>query len=48
MGSIKDATGSFTIGLLSIAMGTLVATVILLTMGSEKHGTAASAGAAAE
>ena len=25
MGSIKDATGSFTIGLLSIAMGTLVA-----------------------
>jgi nitrate/nitrite transporter NarK len=48
MGSIKDATGSFTIGLLSIAMGTLVATVTLLIMGAEKHGTTASEGAPAE
>jgi ACS family tartrate transporter-like MFS transporter len=40
MGSIKDATGSFTIGLLSIAMGTLVATFVLLVMGPEKHAAA--------
>jgi ACS family tartrate transporter-like MFS transporter len=37
MGAIKDATGSFTIGLLSIAMGTLVATVVLLLLGPERH-----------
>jgi ACS family tartrate transporter-like MFS transporter len=37
MGAIKDATGSFPIGLLSIAMGTLVATIVLLVMGPEKH-----------
>ncbi len=36
MGSIKDATGSFSIGLLAIAMGALVATVILLLMGHER------------
>jgi MFS transporter, ACS family, tartrate transporter len=43
MGSIKDATGSFTIGLLSIAMGTLVATVVLLVLGSETHARVAGA-----
>jgi cyanate permease len=37
MGAIKDATGSFEIGLISIAMGTLVATFVLLVMGPEKH-----------
>jgi MFS transporter, ACS family, tartrate transporter len=37
MGAIKDSTGSFTIGLLSIAMGTLVASIVLLLMGPEKH-----------
>jgi len=37
MGAIKDATGSFPIGLLTIAMGTLVATIVLLVMGPEKH-----------
>jgi nitrate/nitrite transporter NarK len=37
MGAIKDATGSFTIGLLSIAVGALVATGVLLTLGSEKQ-----------
>jgi ACS family tartrate transporter-like MFS transporter len=35
MGAIKDATGSFTIGLLSIAMGTLVAAVVLLFLSAE-------------
>jgi ACS family tartrate transporter-like MFS transporter len=37
MGSIKDATGSFTIGLLAIAMGALVATVVLLLLGPERQ-----------
>jgi ACS family tartrate transporter-like MFS transporter len=48
MGAIKDATGSFTIGLLSIAMGTLVATVVLLVMGPEKHPAPLPEGALAE
>jgi ACS family tartrate transporter-like MFS transporter len=43
MGAIKDATGSFTIGLLSIAMGTLVATVVLLLMGPERQTAAENA-----
>jgi MFS transporter, ACS family, tartrate transporter len=37
MGAIKDATGSFAIGLLSIAMGTLVASVVLLLLGPERR-----------
>jgi ACS family tartrate transporter-like MFS transporter len=37
MGSIKDMTGSFTIGLLAIAMGTLVACVVLLFLAPEKR-----------
>jgi ACS family tartrate transporter-like MFS transporter len=37
MGSIKDATGSFTIGLLAIAMGALVATAVLLLLGPERQ-----------
>ena len=51
MGSIKDATGSFTIGLLSIAMGALIATGILLAMGPERRSSevsGASGRAAAE
>jgi ACS family tartrate transporter-like MFS transporter len=48
MGAIKDATGSFEIGLLSIAMGTLVATGILLLMGPEKRAARVSEGAPAE
>jgi MFS transporter, ACS family, tartrate transporter len=40
MGAIKDATDSFPIGLLSIATGTLVATLVLLLMGPEKHAAA--------
>ncbi|HEY4043857.1 MAG TPA: MFS transporter, partial [Rhodopila sp.] len=43
MGAIKDATGSFEIGLLSIAVGTLVATGVLLFMGPEKHAQAEEA-----
>jgi ACS family tartrate transporter-like MFS transporter len=35
MGSIRDATGSFTIGLLSIATGALVATAVLLMLPRE-------------
>jgi ACS family tartrate transporter-like MFS transporter len=42
MGAIKDSTGSFTIGLLTIAMGTLVATVVLLTLGHDRHTAPAS------
>ena len=37
MGSIKDATGSFSIGLLAIAMGALVATVVLLLLGNDRR-----------
>jgi ACS family tartrate transporter-like MFS transporter len=43
MGAIKDATGSFEIGLLSIAMGTLVATGVLLFISPEKHAQAEEA-----
>jgi ACS family tartrate transporter-like MFS transporter len=42
MGAIKDATGSFSIGLLTIATGTLVATVVLLMLGHDRHTAAAS------
>ena len=42
MGAIKDSTGSFTIGLLTIATGTLVATVVLLMLGHDRHSAAAS------
>jgi MFS family permease len=48
MGAIKDATGSFEIGLISIAMGTLVATFVLLLMGPEKHPAPVPDGALAE
>jgi ACS family tartrate transporter-like MFS transporter len=48
MGAIKDATGSFEIGLISIAMGTLVATFVLLLMGPEKHPAQVPEGAPAE
>jgi MFS transporter, ACS family, tartrate transporter len=37
MGAIKDATGSFNIGLLSIATGTLVAGAILLVLGHDRR-----------
>jgi MFS family permease len=37
MGSIRDATGSFTIGLLSIAMGALVACVVLVSLGHDRR-----------
>jgi MFS family permease len=37
MGSIKDATGSFTIGLLSIAMGALVGAVVLVFLGHDRR-----------
>jgi MFS family permease len=37
MGSIQDATGSFTIGLLAISMGALVASVVLLTLGHDRR-----------
>jgi ACS family tartrate transporter-like MFS transporter len=37
MGSIKDATGSFSIGLLSIAAGALVASVVLVTLGHDRR-----------
>jgi ACS family tartrate transporter-like MFS transporter len=37
MGAIKDATGSFTIGLLSIAMGALVASIVLVVLGHDRR-----------
>jgi MFS family permease len=37
MGSIRDATGSFSIGLLSIATGALVAAIVLLLLPREQH-----------
>lgn len=37
MGTIKDATGSFNIGLLSIAMGALVAAVVLVFIGHDRR-----------
>jgi MFS transporter, ACS family, tartrate transporter len=37
MGSIRDATGSFSIGLLAIATGALVASVVLVTLGHDRR-----------
>ncbi len=37
MGSIRDATGSFTIGLLSISMGALVSSIVLVTLGHDRR-----------
>jgi D-galactonate transporter len=37
MGAIKDATGSFNIGLLSIAMGALMSSVILVALGHDRR-----------
>ncbi len=41
MGSIKDATGSFTIGLLTISMGALVSSIVLVFLGREQRVAAA-------
>jgi ACS family tartrate transporter-like MFS transporter len=37
MGAIKDATGSFSIGLLAIAMGALVSGVVLVALGHDRR-----------
>lgn len=37
MGAIKDSTGSFGIGLLSIAMGALVSSVVLVALGHDRR-----------
>ena len=37
MGSIKDATGSFSIGLLSISMGALVGGIVLVALGHDRR-----------
>jgi ACS family tartrate transporter-like MFS transporter len=37
MGSIRDATGSFSIGLLSISAGALIASVVLVTLGHDRR-----------
>jgi MFS family permease len=37
MGSIRDATGSFTIGLLSISVGSLVGGIVLTTLGHDRR-----------
>jgi MFS family permease len=37
MGSIKDATGSFSIGLLSIAFGALVSSIVLMVLGHDRR-----------
>jgi MFS family permease len=37
MGSIKDATGSFGIGLLSIAVGALVSSIVLVALGHDRR-----------
>ena len=37
MGSIRDATGSFSIGLLAIAMGALVSSIVLLVLGHDRR-----------
>jgi MFS transporter, ACS family, tartrate transporter len=44
MGAIKDATGSFSIGLLSIATGALVATIVLLLIGHGRSTATAGSG----
>jgi nitrate/nitrite transporter NarK len=37
MGAIKDLTGSFSIGLLSIAMGVLVSGIVLVALGHDRR-----------
>jgi sugar phosphate permease len=37
MGTIKDATGSFSIGLLSISMGALISGVVLVALGHDRR-----------
>ncbi len=37
MGSIRDATGSFSIGLLAIAMGALVGSIVLVGLGHDRR-----------
>jgi MFS transporter, ACS family, tartrate transporter len=37
MGSIRDATGSFTIGLLAISMGALVSSIVLASLGHDRR-----------
>ena len=37
MGSIRDATGSFTIGLLAIATGALVGGIVLVALGHDRR-----------
>ncbi len=37
MGAIKDATGSFSIGLLSISMGVLVSGIVLVALGHDRR-----------
>jgi MFS transporter, ACS family, tartrate transporter len=37
MGSIRDATGSFSIGLVSIATGALVGGVVLVAFGRDRR-----------
>jgi MFS transporter, ACS family, tartrate transporter len=37
MGTIRDATGSFTIGLLAISMGALVASIVLASLGHDRR-----------
>jgi ACS family tartrate transporter-like MFS transporter len=37
MGVIRDASGSFTLGLLAIAMGALVGGIVLLALGHDRR-----------
>jgi len=37
VGSIKDATGSFTLGLLAISIGALVSSIVLVTLGHDRR-----------
>ena len=37
VGFIKDATGSFSVGLLAISMGALVGAVVLLALGHDRR-----------
>ena len=37
MGSIRDATGSFSLGLLAIAIGALVSSIVLLALGHDRR-----------
>ena len=41
MGSIRDATGSFTIGLLTIAVGALISSIVLVLLGRDQHASSA-------